>query len=136
MTRKLSIAFGLALLFAETGTSQVAPSSSLVFAIRVYQPVGASHIEWMGITPAKPQAAKWGDAEKNQCMATPHTPVSAEAQALAQSSIAGNGKLLSWSADGTLFAYVARDATIPPPTPSPWGCTDCFYSVLKVARAS
>ena len=125
MTRNLSTAFSLALLLAQTATSQVVPSSNLVFAIRVYQRVGASHIDWMGLTPNSGQAAKWSDAEKSQCMATLRSPVSAEAQALAQSSIDGNGKLQAWSVDGTMFAYVARDATIPPPTPYPWGCTDC-----------
>jgi hypothetical protein len=136
MAHNLSIAFSLALLFGQTATSQVVPSSNLVFAIRVYQRVGASHIDWMGITPANRQAVKWSDAEKSHCIATPRVPVSAETHALAQSSIGGNGKLLAWSVDGTMFAYVARDATIPPPTPNPWGCTDCFYSVLKVIRAN
>ena len=136
MTYNLSIAFSLALLFTQTATSQVVPGSNLAFAIRVYQRVGASRIDWMGIAPPSRQAAKWGDAEKSQCAATQHSRVSAETSALAQSSIAGNGKLLAWSADERLFAYVARDATIPPPKPNPWGCTDCFYSVLKVVRAN
>jgi hypothetical protein len=136
VTYNLSIAFSLALLFAQTATSQVVPSSSLAFAIRLYQPVGASHIDWMGIIPASRQAAKWSDAEKSRCMSTPRRPVPAETQARAQLSIAAEGKLLAWSGDGTMFAYVARDATIPPPTPNPWRCTDCFYSVLKVIRAN
>ncbi|PYS25672.1 MAG: hypothetical protein DMG11_22420 [Acidobacteria bacterium] len=136
MTYNLSIAFSLALLFTQTATSQVVPGSNLAFAIRVYQRVGASRIDWMGIAPPSRQAVKWGDAEKSQCAATQHSRVSAETSALAQSSIAGNGKLLAWSADGRLFAYVARDATIPPPKPNPWGCTDCFYSVLKVVLAN
>src|SRR5215813_3412873 len=136
MTNKVSIAFSLGLLCAQTATSQVAPGSTLAFAIRVYQRVGASHIDWMGITPPDGQAVKWNDAERSHCVATQRGSVPAETQAQAQSSIAGNGKLLVWSADGTMFAYVARDATIPPPTPNPWGCTDCFYSVLKVVRAN
>jgi WD40 repeat protein len=130
------IAFSLALLFTQTGTSQVAPGSNLAFALRVYQEVGASRIDWMGIAPPSRQPVKWGDVEKVPCMATQDSHVSTERSALAQSSIDGNGKLLTWSADQTLFAYVARDATIPPPKPNPWGCTDCFYSVLKVVRAN
>src|SRR5204862_5773901 len=118
MTYYLSIAVSLGLLFIQRADQQVTPHSNIAFAIRVYQRVGASHIDWMGIATPGQQAVKWSDAEKSQCVATQRSPVPAETNALAQASMAGNGKLLAWSADGTVFAYVARDATIPRPMPN------------------
>jgi hypothetical protein len=68
MTYKVSIGLSLALSFAQPAFSQVLPSSSVVFAIRVYQRLGASHIDWMGLTPASRQPVKWSGAEKNECI--------------------------------------------------------------------
>jgi len=35
-----------------------------------------------------------------------------------------------------MFAYVARDPTVPDPIPNPFACTDCFYSILNIARTT
>lgn len=101
---------------------------------RVYQRVGPSHIDWLEISPPNRQTAKLPNTEKPRCAESLPSPVSQETRTRAESGLAGNGKLLTWSADGAMFAYVVRDPTVPPPTPNPWGCTDCFYSVLKIFR--
>src|SRR5437867_11039203 len=47
-----------------------------------------------------------------------------------------HGKLLMWSHDGTMFAFVDRNPSIQPPQPYPWGCDDCFFPDLNVVRTS
>ena len=81
------------------------------------------------------QAVRLTTAERMHCLASQGGTASTEAQARFESAI-GQRKLLTASIDGAMVAYVDRDPGVPPPVPNPWGCTDCFYAVLKVARTS
>ena len=135
MAHHLSFALVLALLFGQSALPQVEPKSAIAFAIRVYQRTGPSHVEWMGITPPAREAVKLTDAEGMECAASHRGTISPEARARFESAI-GVRKLLTASVDGALFAYVDRDPSVSPPVPNPWGCTDCFYPVLKIARAA
>src|SRR2546427_625533 len=125
MAHHLSFAFFLALLFGQSAAPQGELKSSIAFAIRVYQRIGRSHADWMGIRPPAREAVKLIDAERMECAASQPGTMSAEARARFESAI-GAGKLFTPSVDGAMFAYVDRDPSVPPPMPSPWGCTDCF----------
>jgi Tol biopolymer transport system component len=61
---------------------------------------------------------------------------SRENKTRAEQTVGEHGKLLTWSPDGTMFAYVDRNPSIPPPKSNLWGCDDCFYPDLKIMRAS
>jgi len=135
MTRRLSCALLLAVLFRQSASTQVELKSAVAFAIRIYQPTRSSRVEWMEIGPATRERVKLTDAERMRCAARQVETVSAEAQARVESAI-GPRKLLTPSIDGAMVAYVDRDSSVPPPVPNPWGCSDCFYPVLKLARAS
>lgn len=135
MAHHLSFALFLALLFGQSAPPQVELKSPIAFAIRVYQRTGPSHVDWMGITPPAREAVKLTDAERMDCAAGQRGTISPGARARFESAI-GAGKLLTPSVDGVMFAYVDRDPSVPPPVPNPWGCTDCFYPVLKIARAA
>jgi hypothetical protein len=135
MAHDLSFAFFLALLFGQSAAPQVELKSPIAFAIRVYQRIGPSHVDWMGIAPPAREAVKLTDAEKMECAASQRGRMSAAARARFEST-SGAGKLLTPSVDDAMFAYVDRDPSVPPPVPNPWGCTDCFYPVLKIARAA
>jgi len=78
---------------------------------------------------------KLTDAEKMECAASQRGRMSAAARARFEST-SDAGKLLTPSVDDSMFAYVDGDPSVPPPVPNPWGCTDCFYPVLKIARAA
>ena len=135
MTRHLSIALLLTVLFGQSASTQVELTSPVAFAIRIYQPTRTSRVEWMEVRPATREAVTMTDAERMRCVATRGGTMSTEAQARVKSAI-GRRKLLTASRDGAMVAYVDRDSSVPPPVPNPWGCSDCFYPVLKVARAS
>ena len=135
MARQLVFGLLLTVLFGQSASTQVELGSPIAFAIRVYQPARASRVEWMGIRPATRDAVKLTDAEKSRCAASPGGTISEEAQARVESAI-GPRKLLTASIDGAMVAYVDRDPSVQPPVPYPWGCSGCFYPVLKVARAS
>lgn len=121
-------------LLTQAAASTLQSNFRIIFGIRVYQRVGPSHVDWLEMSLPDRQAVKLTDIEKTRCFESPRSP-SAETKTRAELSIVGNGKLLTWSADGTMFAYVDRDLTVPPPTPNPFGCEGCFYSDLKVSRA-
>ena len=121
---------------AQPAASPLQSSFKIILAHRVYQLVGPSHIDWLELRFPERKAVKLTDTEKGQCVENLSGTVSAETKTRAELNIAGNGKLLTWSADGAMFAHVVRDPTVLPPTPNPFGCSDCFYSVLKVSRAS
>jgi hypothetical protein len=135
MTRYVSFVLFLPLLFGQSASTQVELKSPIAFAIRVYQRTGPSRVDWMGITPPARRAVKLTDPERMHCLADQGGTMSAEVQPRFESAI-GERKLLTASIDGATVAYVDRDPSVPPPVPNPWGCTDCFYPVLKVARAS
>jgi len=135
MTRRLFYALLLPVLFGQSGSAQVELESPVAFAIRIYQPTRSSRVEWMEIGPATRDPVKMTDAQRMRCVASQGRTMSAEAQARVESAI-GRRKLLTGSIDGAMVAYVDRDPSVPPPVPNPWGCSDCFYPVLKVARAS
>jgi hypothetical protein len=135
MARDASFVLFLALLFGQSASTQVEVASPIAFAIRVYQRTGPSRVDWMGISPPARKAVKLTDAERMACLANQGGTVSAEARARFESAN-GVRKLLTASIDGATVAFVDRDPSVPPPAPNPWGCTDCFYPVLKVARAS
>jgi hypothetical protein len=135
MARHLSFALLLAVLFGQSASTQVELSSPIAVAIRVYQRTGPSRVDWMGMSPSAPVAAKLTDAERRRCLANQRDTVSAGAHARGDSDSRGK-KLLTASIDGGTIAYVDRDPSVPAPIPYPWGCTDCFYPVLKVAHAS
>src|SRR4029079_708574 len=92
-------------------------------------------VDWMGMSPSAPTAVKLTDAERARCLANQRDTVSAGAHARVDSDSRGK-KLLTAAIDGGTVAYVDRDPSVPAPVPDPWGCTDCFYPVLKVAHAS
>jgi len=135
MARRLSFVLCVALLFVRAASTQEELTSPIAFAIRVYQRTGASRVDWMGMSPSTRNAVQLTDAERMDCLANQGRTTSAEAQARFESAI-GKRKLLTASLDGAMVAYLDHDPAVPPPVPSPWGCTDCFYPVLKVARAS
>ena len=110
------------------------PTAKIVFANRIYRVAGPSQIDWFEIAPSAREATKLGN-EQDRCPERQPKAVPEEAQSRAESTVADTGKLLTWSPDQTMFAYVAHDAAIPPPTPNLWGCTDCFYPVLKIVQA-
>src|SRR5213594_798595 len=85
----------------------------IVNSIRVYQPVGRSQQQWREITP--PDLRSTASTEvKERCIANPVMP-SPENKTRAEQMIGQQGKLLTWSQDGTMFAFVDRNPSIPPP---------------------
>ena len=135
MARRSSFALCLALLIGRSASTQVEVNSPIAFAIRVYQPTGPSRVDWMGMRPSTRTAVMLTDSERADCLDNQGRTTAAQAQARVESAIGGK-RLLTASIDGATIAYVDRDPSVPPPVPNPWGCTDCFYPVLKVARAS
>jgi hypothetical protein len=135
---------GLAmLLFAAAAVSVVSSqltvlavqsSNRILYAIRVYQTKGPSQVDWFEMTVPDRQSTKLADDKSLPCV-DPAASVSPAAVKKAEAVMEDNGKLLTWSSDGTLFAYVARDPSIAAPETNPWGCNDCFYSVVKLVRA-
>jgi WD40 repeat protein len=135
MAHHLCVLLILTLMVAPSVTAQVELESPIAFAIRIYQRTGPSHVDWMGINPPARDLVRLTDAERATCAASRQETMSAEARARLQSAI-GAGKLLTPAVDGDMFAYVDRDPAVAAPRPNPWGCTDCFYSVVKVARVA
>jgi hypothetical protein len=114
--------------------SSIQSTFKIVYSIRVYQPVGPSHEEWREMV--SPDLRSRPSTEtKERCTAGLVMPSSAN-KTRAEQTAGRHGKLLTWSSDGTMFAYVDRNPSIPPPKPNPWGCDDCFYPELKIVRAS
>src|SRR5206468_482683 len=71
--------------------------SRILFADRVYQRTGPSHVEWMEIRPPDPLRVKVSDAEKNSCTEQRSNTISTEDKAPAERSLSGKVKLLAWS---------------------------------------
>jgi WD40 repeat protein len=118
-------------------TEPVSPGQSIlkiVYQIRIYQTAGPSREQWREM--AMPGIRDTPSREtKKSCKANSVSP-SDENKTKAEQLVGQHGKLITWSTDGTMFAYVDRNPAIPPPKPNPWGCDDCFYADLKVVRAS
>ena len=106
----------------------------IVYRIRIYQTVGPSREQWREMIP--PDLRDMPSTETKQRCAAGAVSPSEERKAKAEQLVGSHGKLLTWSNDGTMFAYVDRNPAIPPPKPNPWGCEDCFYPELKIVRAS
>src|SRR6058998_3200389 len=104
----------------------------IVHSIRVYQRIGRSHQQWREVTPPDLQSTTSTEV-KGRCIANPVMP-SPENKTRAEQMVGQHGKLLTWSHDGAMFAFVDRNPSIPPPKPYPWGCDDCFFPDLKVVR--
>jgi hypothetical protein len=132
MVGSLRLPFSL-LLFVVT-VSSMPSASKIVYSIRIYQLVGPSHEEWREMIPPDLRSRP-STENKERCTAGLVMP-SSDDKNRAEQIVGQHGKLLTWSPDGTLFAFVDRNPSIPPPKPNPWGCDDCFYPELKVLRAS
>ena len=106
----------------------------IIYRIRIYQGVGSSREQWREMIP--PDVRDIPSTEtKERCAAGLVSP-SVERKTTAEQLVGPHGKLLTWSDDGTMFAYVDRNPAIAPPQPNLWGCDDCFFPDLKVIRAS
>jgi hypothetical protein len=128
------VLFGITPILTAEPVSPIQSTSKIVYAIRIYQLRGSSREQWREMIP--PDLRSRPSAETTPgCAAGSVTP-SAENQTTAERIVGQHGKLLTWSHDGTMFAFVDRNPSIPPPKPSPWGCEDCFFPDLKVVRAS
>lgn len=113
---------------------QLRSTFKIVYRIRIYQRVGPSREQWREMIP--PDVRDIPSTEtKERCAAGLVSP-SVENKTKAEQLVGQHGKLLTWSDDGTMFAYVDPNPAIPPPKPNPWGCDDCFFPDLKVIRAS
>jgi len=134
MAHHLSVALFLAVLLGQSAPPELELKSPIGFAIRVYERAGSSQVAWMGITPPAEKAVKLTELEGMKCAAS-QRGTTAEPRARFESAI-GSRHLLTPSADGAMVAYVDRDPTVSPPVPNHWGCTDCFFPLLKIARAS
>src|SRR5437867_1261294 len=88
------------------------PGSTLVYGIRVYRPVGASQVEWKQLIPPATQPIPLTDAARTACGFGERTPVPNEVVNRAMEIMDGNGENLAWPDDHSLFAYLARDATL------------------------
>lgn len=126
--------FGIAKPLTAETVSAIQSTFKIVYSVRIYQRVGPSHEQWREMTPPDLQSTTSLEA-KARCTDGAVTP-SPENKTRAEQSVGDHGKLLTWSDDGTMFAYVDRNPSVPAPTPYPWGCRDCFFPDLKVIRAS
>jgi hypothetical protein len=134
--RTLAIVAAISGLIVSAYGLQAAESgSSVIFANRVYRIASASQVEWMELKLLSRQPVVLSDSEKDRCAEKKPAAIPGKTQSMAEASMKGNGKLLTWSADGTMFAYVAHDGSIPDLGPNR-GCADCFYPLLKIARTS
>jgi hypothetical protein len=130
----LYVLLGISKILTAEPVSSIQSNLKIVYAVRIYQLVGSSHEQWRDMTPPDLRSSPSTDTEEG-CAAGSVTP-SAENKIRAEQMVGQHGKLLTWSQDGTMFAYVERNPSIPPPKPNPWGCDDCFFPELKVVRAS
>jgi len=106
----------------------------IVYGVRIYETVGSSHEQWREMIP--PDLRNTPSTETKERCTNDLVMPSVENKNKAERLVGQHGKLLTWSGDGTMFAYVDRNPSIPPPKPNPWGCDDCFYPELKVVRPS
>jgi hypothetical protein len=128
---------GLFILSRALTAGPAAPIPSafkIVYSVRIYQAVGPSHEQWREMIP--PDLRSTPSTETRERCASGSIMPSQENQNKAERLVGQHGKLLTWSDDATMFAYVDRNPSIPPPKPNPWGCDDCFYPELKVVRAA
>jgi hypothetical protein len=132
MVGSLPLLFFLLLFVAPVSSIQSA--FKIVYSIRVYQAVGSSHEQWREMIPPDLRSRPPTET-KERCTAGLVMP-SRENKIRAEQTVGEHGKLLTWSPDGAMFAYVDRNPSIPPPKSNPWGCDDCFYPDLKIIRAS
>jgi len=126
--------FGISKTLAAEIVSPIQSTFKIVYKVRIYQRDGRSHEQWREITPPDLRSTPY-TAAKEACTAGSVTP-SPENKTRAEQVVGQHGKLLTWSHDGTKFAYVDRNPSIASPKPYPWGCDDCFFPDLKVVRAS
>lgn len=130
----LYLLFGISTIGAIEPLSPIQSTFKIVYRIRIYQSVGASREQWREVIP--PDMRDTQSIETKEHCASGFVSPSDELKTKAEKLVEQHGKLLTWSDDGTMFAYVDRNPAISPPKPNPWGCDDCFYPDLKVLRAS
>ena len=116
------------LLYALLGISKIltaeplSPSQStfkIVYRIRIYQGVGRSREQWREMIP--PDVRDTPSTEtKERCAAGLVSP-SNENKTKAEQLVGQHGKLLTWSHDGTMFAYVDRNPGDPASKTEPLG---------------
>ena len=126
--------FGISKTFTAEIVLPIQSTFKIVHSIRVYQRLGRSQQQWREITPPDLRCTTSTEV-KERCVANPVMP-SPESKTRAEQMVGQHGKLLTWSHDGTMFVFVDRNPSIQPPKPYPWGCDDCFFPDLKVARTS
>jgi hypothetical protein len=126
--------FGISKILTGQVASPIQSTFKIVYAVRIYQAVGSSREQWREMVPSDLRNGPSTET-KERCITGLVTP-SPESKTRAERMVGQHGKLLTWSDDGTMFAYVDRNTSIPSPKPNPWGCDDCFSPDLKVVRAS
>jgi hypothetical protein len=126
--------FGIGRILTAEPASPIQSTFKIVYAVRIYQSVGPSHEQWREMVPPDPRNRPSTET-KERCITGLVMP-STESKSRAERMVGQHGKLLTWSDDGTMFAYVDRNPSIPPPNPYPWGRDEFFFPELKVVRAS
>jgi WD40 repeat protein len=130
----LYVLLGISKILITEPISPIQSTFKIVYRLRIYQRVGPSLEQWREMTP--PDVRDTPSTDTKERCAAGLVPPSDENKLKAERLVGQHGKLLTWSDDGTMFAYVDRNPAIPPPKPNPWGCDDCFYPELKVMAAS
>src|SRR2546428_1366469 len=98
--------FGIAKPLTAETVSAIQSTFKIVYSVRIYQRVGPSHEQWLETTP--PDLRSTASTEtKARCNAGPVTP-SPQNKTRAEEIVGQHGRLLAWSDDGTMFAYVDR----------------------------
>jgi hypothetical protein len=130
----LYVLLGISKILTAEPLSPIQSTFKIVYRIRIYQRLGPSREQWREMIP--PDLRDTPSTETSERCAAGLVSPSDENKTKAEQLVGQHGKLLTWSHDGRIFAYVDRNPAIPPPKPNPWGCDDCFYPELKVMRAS
>ena len=99
--------FGIAKPLTAETLSLIQSTFKIVYSVRIYQRVGPSHEQWREMTPPDLRSTPSLE-EKARCTDGVVTP-SPENKTRAEQSVGDHGKLLTWSDDGTMFAYVDRN---------------------------
>src|SRR5262245_16130399 len=109
--------FGISTTLTAEIASPIQSIFKIVYKVRIYQLVGHSHEEWREMAPPDLRTTPSTTA-KDRCHDGSVSPA-AETKARAEQVVGQHGKLLTWSNDGTMFAYVDRNPSVPAPQPNP-----------------
>src|SRR5213594_1700008 len=109
----LCVLLGISKILTAEALSPIQSTFKIVYRIRIYQGVGPSHEQRREMIP--PGVRDTPSTEtKERCAASLISP-SDENRTRAAELVGQQGKLLTWSHDGTMFAYVDRNPAILPP---------------------